>query len=302
LRAFAFLILLACGPSGAAGFLRSDDKCPVGGCIDGGQNSIDPNVIKPEPLEPWDTTNAGPLSGIYAVEGVITAQAGPTVEIRQLLRLRIVQIGTHVHQKTTLCAFHLPDVPDTATLQIPAVLQNDVIQQKSTENEGDFLVMAAQVKYVPPPFSVAVGVSDPNGALPTRTDLSNAADEDHDGNPGVTLRAKTFTCNPEQLPWAQVPWHQLFVALKTSGSLSGAFSPAGDQISGKFDVKLAYNVLGWDDDCLSASSMLMIVIKPGSTFTAKRTTQDDDVDNDGNVSCSEIIYRAPIVFGQYWNN
>lgn len=294
LPAFALLpfAVAVCGPSARdAGKLR-DDHCPVGGCVDAASTSTGPITIPPEPLEPWDTQGAGPISGIFAVEATIKAHAGPEVEIRQLLRLRIVQQGSHIHQKATLCAFKLPDIPGTATLVIPPALQ-DVIQHKSTESEGDFLVMGSVIKYVPPPFLIVVGAKLQNEAtdpLPTQTDLTNAVDEDHDGNPGVTLGATVFTCTSAQ---------RLYVALRTTGKLAGQIS-TNDLITGKVDVTLAENVLGYSDDCLSAAAMLKIDVEPASPFTAKRTFDEDDIDRNGNVSCPEIILRAPTTFGPYW--
>lgn len=254
--------------------------------------------IPDEPLENWDTSNAGPITGIFAVEAVITAHAGPTVTLRQLLRLRIVQQGNKVHEKTTLCAFKLPEVPGTATLRIPPALQA-VIQTKGAEETGDFLPQGTgMLKYVPPPFLVVVGADLANPAtdpLPSMMDPSKALDEDMDGNPGVTLGAKVFTC-----PGDPPPFESLFVALRTSGTLTGSV-PSPDLITGKVDVKFADSVLGYSNECLSAAAMLKIDVDPGSPFKALRTSSDDDIDKNGNVSCAEIILRAPITFGPEWN-
>lgn len=289
------LLFVACGPSGSLTPLRSDHSCldcPDASVIEAGPMSI-PN----EPLENWDTTNAGPVTGIFAVEAVITAHAGPTVTLRQLLRLRIVQQENKVHEKTTLCAFKLPEVPGTATLQIPPALQA-VIQTKGAEEEGNFLQGSGTLKYAPPPFLVVVGASLVNPAtdpLPTMMDTSRALDEDMDGNPGVTLGAKVFTC-----PGDPPPWESLYVALRTSGTLMGSV-PTPDLITGKVDVKFADSVLGYSNECLSAAAMLKIDVEPGSPFKAIRTTSDDDIDQNGNVSCPEIVLRAPVTFPD-WND
>jgi len=248
--------------------------------------------IPPEPLENWDTSNAGPLTGIFAVEATITAHAGPEVKLKQLLRLRIVQQGsTFVHEKTTLCAFKLPVVPDTATLSIPPALQA-VIQTKGAEEQGDFLSGSGTLKYTPPPFLVVVGAklaSPATDPLPTQMDLASAIDEDMDGNPGVTLGAEVFTCgNPP-------PPEKLFVAIRTSGTLVGQV-PSPDLITGKVDVKFADSVLGFSNECLSAAAMLRIDVTPGSPFKAIRTSADDDVDHNGNVSCPELVLRASTLF------
>lgn len=286
-RAFLFL-LAACGPSGDAGFARAD-HCP---CGDAAAAGPDPSSIPNEPLEDWDTTNAGPLTGIFAVEAAIKARAGVEVEIRQLLRLRIVQQGTRIHQKTTLCALRLPDVPGSATLTIPAALQA-LIQKKGTEDQGEYLSTGSVIQYLPPPFLVVVGAklaSPATDTLPTMQDLSAQLDEDMDGHPGVTIGASVLTCTKPEL---------LYVALRTSGRLTGTV-PSNDRIVGKVDVKLSQSILGYSDECLSVAAMLRIDVEPGSPFEAKRTQDADDIDRNGNVSCPEIVLRAPDTFGAYW--
>jgi hypothetical protein len=250
--------------------------------------------IPPEPLEDWTEPDPGPLSGIFAVEATITAHAGPEVKLKQLLRLRILQKGmtTFVHEKTTLCAFKLPDVPGTASLQIPPELQA-VIQTKGAEEMGDYLSGSGTLKYTPPPFLVVVGAKLANPAtdpLPTQMDLTNALDEDNDGNPGVTLGAKVFTC-----PGDPPPWEKLYVAIRTSGTLVGQV-PSPDLITGKVDVKFVDSVLGYSNECLSAAAMLKIDVSPGSPFRAIRTSSDDDIDQNGNVSCAELVLRIPVLF------
>lgn len=88
------LLLLACGPKDEVRVLR-DDHCPVGGCKDASTvGDGGPVVIPPEPLEPWDETGQGLLSGIFAVETTINARVGIPVETRQLFRLRIRQLSS----------------------------------------------------------------------------------------------------------------------------------------------------------------------------------------------------------------
>jgi hypothetical protein len=188
----------ACGPKDDVAVLRSD-HCPVTGCQDSGpEEDAGPTTIPPEPLEPWDTTDAGPLSGIFAVEAVINARVGIEVETRQIFRLRIVQHGTTLKQKTNLCAFKLPDVEGVATLRIPPALQT-LMQQKSVEAEGDFLSSTDLIgaAYAPPASLLVVGAKladETKDPLPTAADPTNAIDEDQDGNPGVTLDAGVVTC------------------------------------------------------------------------------------------------------------
>src|SRR6185437_14109719 len=110
-RALAFVVLMAvaiagiafvaCGPSASdVPVLRPDGGgcLPGYGCSDGGL-SLDsgPITIPNEPLEDWDAAADGSLTGIFAVEATVTAQAGVTVTSKQLYRLRIAQSGTHIH-------------------------------------------------------------------------------------------------------------------------------------------------------------------------------------------------------------
>jgi len=297
-RARHFLVVVAiavasCGPRSDAVPILRTDHCPVGGCVDAGPTGpIGPVTIPDEPLEDWDTKDQGPLSGIFAVEATIDARVVVPVQLRQLLRLRIVQHGNRLHQKTTLCAFKLPVVENVATLEIPPPLQA-VIQGKATEDEGDYLVPGAQLKYAPPPFLVVVGAKLAKPAtdrLPTKDNPTGALDEDMDGAPGVTLISKVLTCPTPQ---------RLFVALRTTGALSGTVA-TGDLITGTVDVSLQQSILGWSDECLAVASTIKIDIAPKSPFHAVRTTAADDLDQNGNVSCAELLLRAPTTFGPQW--
>jgi len=201
-----------------------------------------------------------------------------------------VQKGAHVHEKTTLCAFQFPDVQDVAKLSIPPKLQ-DLLASKATEVDGDFLSNAnvAGAVYAPPPFLVVAGaklVNEATDPLPTQMDLTNAIDEDGDGNPGVTLLGKVLTCTAEE---------QLYVALRTSGLLSGTVQTP-DVITGKVNVKLDQSIVGWSNDCLATAAQIKIVIEPGSPFRAERVGDDRDLDHNGNVSCPELVVAAPQIF------
>jgi hypothetical protein len=292
----ALAIVVCCGPSASNVTVLREDHCPVGGCVDASVFDAGPIVIPPEPLENWDTTNEGPLSGIFAVEVTIDARVVVPVRLKQLLRLRIVQQGTTIHEKTTLCAFKLPVVQNVATLEIPPLLQQ-VIASKSTEDQGSYLSSAAVVSaaYTPPPFLVLVGANLRNPAtdpLPTMSDLTNATDDDHDGNPGVTLLATVLTCTAQQ---------NLYVALRVNGVLTGTVLTP-DVITGKVNIGFDESVLGYSDPCLSTASQIHTAINPGgSPFRAERTTSADDVDGNGNVSCPELVAHVLDLFPD-WND
>jgi hypothetical protein len=292
-------IVLACGPNAAnVPLVRQDgDHCPVGGCKEGGIGPEDagPITIPDEPLENWDTTDAGLLTGIFAVEATVKARAGVEVELKQLYRLRLVQKGTEIHQKTTLCSLKLPDVPGVATLQIPQKLQT-LITQKSTEVTGNYLSSDAVfgAAYTPPPFLVLLGAQLANPAtdpLPSLEAGAGEIDEDNDGNPGVTILANTVTCTDYQ---------QLYVALRTFGSLSGTVQTQ-DVITGLAQIHLNQSVLGYSDPCLGVAAQILIQVEPDSPFRAQRVGPDQDVDQNGNVSCPEIVINAPTIFPDWAN-
>ena len=275
-------VAVACGPDpSSVGYLRSD-HCPVGGCRDASISTDAAVPIIPEPLEAWDMTDAGPLSGIFVVEVDIKARVAVPVQLKQLLRLRILQKGTHIREKTTLSAFKLPVVENVATLVIPPALVS-VIQGKGVEAEGEFLSSANLLGagYAPPPFLVLVGAALANpevDPLPTIDTPQTAIDEDADGHPGVTLFAKVLTCTADEL---------LYAALRTRGKLTGTVRTP-DVIDGKVDVGLDESIVGYSNDCLSTATQLKIQIEPGSPFRARRAKPTDDIDGNGNVSCPEI--------------
>jgi hypothetical protein len=299
-------LLAACGPKSEDVPLVRSDHCPVGGCSDAGADTdAGPLVIPPEPLEPWDTAGSGPLTGIFAVETRISARVVIPVETRQIFRLRIVQDGKHIRQKTTLCAFKLPIVPDTAALKIPPELQA-LMQTKTIENEGDYLANAGAIggAYAPPLSQILVGAnlqnpdSDPLPELDDpktpENEAETAIDEDKDGNPGVSLLASIVTCGS-----VGEVYKKLFVALRTKVELTGNVLTA-DEIQGKADVDLDQSVVGYDDECLATAAQINILIEPGSPFTAKRVGSAEDIDKNENVSCPELAAEAVQLFGDYW--
>ena len=290
--AIAGIAFVACGPSASdVPVLRPDGGgcLPGYGCSDGGL-SLDsgPITIPNEPLEDWDAAADGSLTGIFAVEATVTAQAGVTVTSKQLYRLRIAQSGTHIHQKTTLCDLSLPST-NIATLAIPPTLQS-IIESRSVENDGDYLSSPAvlEAQYLPPQFVEVLGASLANPAtdpLPTM-DGGVSVDDDNDGKPGVTLVAQVVTCTSLE---------ELYVALRASGVLSGTVQTP-DLIKGYAQIHLDESVIGYSDPCLAAAASIKIVVEPDSPFRAQRVGPAEDVDKNGNVSCPEIVINAPNIF------
>ncbi len=286
------LLVVACGPSASdTPFLRDDGGCLPGyGCTDASfVVDTGPITIPDAGLEPWDAASDGLLTGIFAVEATVTARAGVEVTSKQLYRLRIAQDGTHVHQKTTLCALSLPSIPNVVTLNVPPALQT-LIENTSTENDGDFLSndQVLEAKYSPPPFLEVFGATLANPAtdpLPN-TEGGAAPDDDGDGHPGVTLLASTITCTSEQ---------QLYVALRVAGVLQGIVQTP-DLITGYAQIHLDESVIGFSDPCLSVATTISINVEPNSPFRAQRVGAAQDVDHNGNVSCPEIVINAPTIF------
>ncbi len=292
-------LIWACGPSASnVPYLReAGDPCPVGGCVDSGIDLGDGAVvIQHEPLEDWDGGDAGgPLSGIFAVEATVTARAGVEVTSKQLYRLRILQNGTSIHEKTTLCALNLPSVPNVVTLVIPPALQS-LIESRSSEDQGDYLSSASviEAQYQPPPFIQVFGASLQNpltDPLPTM-EAGASTDDDNDGHPGVTLVADAVTCTAPQ---------ELFVALRASGVLGGKVQSL-DVISGFAQITLDESVLGLSDSCLQTALGIQIKVEPDSPFRAQRVSDNPafDIDQNGNVECAEIVIGAPSIFPD-WN-
>ena len=286
------LLLIACGPNASdTPLLRDGGACLPGyGCTDGSfVVDAGPITIPDAGLEDWDASGAGPLTGIFAVEATVTARAGVEVTSKQLYRLRIAQDGTHIHQKTTLCALSLPSIPNVVTLSVPQALQT-LIENTSTENDGDFLSndQVLEAKYSPPPFLEVFGAALANPATDPLPNIEGGAapDDDGDGNPGVTLLAQTITCTAPQ---------QLYVALRVAGVLQGTVQTP-DLITGYAQIHLDESVIGYSDPCLAVASTISIVVEPNSPFRAQRVGDAQDVDHNGNVSCPEIVINAPNIF------
>lgn len=251
------------------------------------------NFIEDDRLEDWDLTGAGPLTGIFAVEVVAKAKVIVDLEFRQLLRLRLLQHGRRVRVKSQLCRLSLPTIQNLAELTIPLPTER-VIRSKVDESEDEYLSSSTieGAAFRPRAFRALVGakLSDPSASLPTARDLSTALDEDNDGSPGVTLTAKVLVCERRE---------KAYVALRTSALLAGIVQSA-DAFSGTLDVGLEQSVLGMSNPCLSAATDLKIEIQPGSTFRAVRVGAKQDIDENGNVVCGELVAAAEELFGEAW--
>lgn len=291
------LMLLGCGPSAEDYSFVRTEHCPPdcdAGARDAGPTDAGPPVIPDEPLEPWDTADAGPLTGIFAAEVIVTAKVVIDIEARQLYRIRLLQRGTELRMRTQACRISLPAVAGVAELTIPPALER-VLQTKGNEVEGPYLSMEDPVgaAFRPPSAVIILGadLSDPMlDLLPTQADPSRALDEDADGHPGVTVDATTVLCrNPERA----------YVALRAVALLDGIVEDT-DTIAGTVSPLLDQSVLGVSHNCLAPAAELVIEIRPGSTFRALRVADAQDWDGNGNVSCPEIALHAADLFGDYW--
>ena len=297
--AIAIALLAGCGPSaGDYPFVRGEgceEGCDPDAGVDAGGGDAGPPVIPDEPLEDWDETGAGPLTGIFAVEVTIPARAVVDVETRQIYRLRILQRDETTRLRITPCRFSLPSVPSVATLTIPARLE-EVLRSLSIENEGAFLSAADPIgaTLTAPPTVVVLGaaLSDPaTDPLPTEGDPATAIDQDEDGHPGVTVDAETVLC--------RTPPDQIYLALRASVAMTAVVDDL-DRFAGDVTPSLDQSVLGISDRCLTAASTLEIEILEGSAFGAVRVGGGEDLDGNGNVSCPEIGWYAARLFGDYW--
>jgi len=294
--ALVALVVAACGPdAGEYPFERTErctTDCDAG--TDAGPADAGPPVIPDEPLEDWDTTDAGPLSGIFAVEVTIEAKVVVEVQARLLMRLRVLQRDGWVRMKTQPCRIDLPAVEGVAVLSIPPPLER-VIQREVVEAEGDFL-SGDPLAFDPPPAVMVFGADladEATDPLPTTDDLATAADEDEDGHPGVTVDAETVLCRQPE---------RAYLALRAIAGLSGTIDPADDyeSFAGDVDPELEWSILGVTHDCLAAAAELEIEILEGSRFTALRVGDAQDIDENGNVSCPELAVHAEALFGEHW--
>ena len=287
--------LLACGPSAGSYAFERERREP----IDAGRDASSiletgPPEVPAAPLEDWDTTGAGPLSGLYALEATVLARVGIDVETRQLYRLRVLQRGRDVRMRATPCRISLPSIAGVATLSIGADVE-DVLRGKHIEMEGPFLSADEPVgaRFEPPPAAVVLGAMLEDHAhdpLPTADDLSRAADEDEDGEPGVSIDATAILCRGPQ---------RAFVSLRATVSLSTTIASL-DHLEGMLVPTLDQAVLGVSDSCLAPATEIGIAIRPGSTFRAVRVGDAEDLDANGNTSCPEIVWASARLFGEHW--
>lgn len=292
------VLALGCGPNAEAyPFVREagcETPCEPDAGPDAGRFDAGPPMVPDEPLEDWDTTGAGPLSGVFAVEVAVPARAVVEVETRQLYRMRILQTDANVRIRITPCRFALPSVPSVATLRIPPRLE-EVLRGISIEDEGAFLSAADPVgaTFTTPQTLVLLGaeLADPaNDPLPTAENPAGALDQDEDGHPGVTVAAETVLCRTPE---------ELYVALRATVEMSSTIDDV-DRFGGDVTPGLEQSILGVSDRCLNAAASLTIEILDGSRFDAIRVGDEQDLDANGNVSCPEIAWYATDLFGDYW--
>lgn len=293
-------LLLGCGPNADDyEFLREagcEEGCDIDAGFDAGAADAGPPVIPDEPLEPWDETGAGPLTGIFAVEVITPARAVIELEVRQVYRLRILQRGDVVRTRINPCRFLLPSVPGVATLTIPPRLET-ILRGIFVEDEGPFLSSSDPIgaTLITPTTRVVLGadLADPiNDPLPTMDMLAAQLDQDMDGNPGVTIEADTTLCRMTE---------EAYVALRTSVQMIGVVEDL-DTISGMVAPTLEQSILGISNRCLAVATTLDVEILEGSTFSAVRVGSEEDLDGNGNVTCPEIVWFAPRLFGDAWAN
>jgi hypothetical protein len=291
------LAAAACGPDKGAyeplRLERCEPTCdPIDAGVDAGENG---EGVESVPLEDWDLEGAGPLTGIFAVEVIVKANVVVPIESRQLYRMRLLQRGQVVRQRASICRLLLPSITGLAEITVPPALER-VMASRSAESEGAFLSSDAPIgaTYTPTMDPIVLGavLADPaKDPLPTKDDLGAAADDDRDGHPGVTLEATTLTCDDRV--------EQLYAALRTSAALAGLVEDI-DTIVGVVTPTLDQSVLGQSHSCLAPAAGLVIEIIEGSTFRGRRVGDAEDLDENGNVSCDELILAAPALFGELW--
>jgi hypothetical protein len=304
MRALAALILafalLSCGPSRDAYPYVRQEHCPpdcdasVDSGHDGGRSDAGPPVVPDEPLEDWDTTDAGPLSGIFALEVAVLANVVVDLETRQLYRVRMLQHGTNVRVRLQACVIDLASIRGLADLHFTPATES-AIRSHVIDLEGGYLSAMDPVgaTFAPPRTFVTIGANlampetDP---LPTMADPTLALDEDADGNPGVTIDATAVVCD---LP------EQVFASFRASIALSGVVGDI-DSFDGTVDPTVEQTVLGYTDECLRVAANLVVMIRPGSVFHARRVGDAEDLDHNGNVSCPEVAWAGGPLFGEYW--
>lgn len=293
-------LTIGCGPSAEGYPYLREAGCEVPCEADAGTDAGPPGDAGPppipdEPLEDWDETGAGPLTGIFAVEVVIPARAVVEIESRQLYRLRLLQREGEVRTKISPCRFALPSIPSVATLTLPPRLE-DVLRGIAIEDEGPFLSAPDPIgaTLTTPTAIVVLGaeLADPaSDPLPTMEMPEAAIDQDVDGNPGVTIEADTVLC--------RVRPQEAYAAIRATVGMSAAIEDL-DRIEGAVTPTLDQSILGISHRCLTSASTIQIEILEGSRFTAIRLGEGEDLDGNGNVSCPELTWHASRLFGDFW--
>ena len=294
------LALVSCGPSADSYAILHEGHCCDAGPRDAnrprdvGHMDVGPPDVPPEPLEPWDTTGAGPLTGIFSLEVTVLANVVVDLETRQLYRMRLLQNGTHVQARIQACVIDLATINGVASLTFTQAAE-DAIRSHILDFDGDFLSSANPVgaSFTPPRAVVVIGASLASQAsdpLPTMMDPALAIDEDHDGHPGVSIDATAVVCRTPQ---------QAYAAFRATVLLSGTIDDV-DVFGGMTDPTVDQSVLGYSDPCLSIANSLHVTVRPGSTFHAHRVGDTEDLDHNGNVSCPEIAWAGARLFGNYW--
>lgn len=301
LVAVASALGVACGPRAEDyPFVREGCDASTGACgteADAGpppRIDAGPPEVPPEPLEPWDTTDEGPLSGIFAFEVTIPARVVVDVETRQVYRVRMLQRGREARVRVQPCRLVLPSIRGVADLALGAGA-NRVIQTKVVESEGTILSSDDPLgaTFAPPVATVVLGaaLADPvRDPLPTAADPSTAIDEDEDGHPGVTLHADAIVCRTPE---------DAYVAIRASVALEGVVTSL-DAFEGAVVPTLDQSLLGTSRACLESAASIPIEIQPGARFRAVRVGDAQDLDGNGNVSCPEILWASAGMFGDYW--
>lgn len=294
------LALLSCGPSRDGYAYVREEHCPpdcdasTDGGLDGGRSDGGPPMVPDEPREDWDETGAGPLTGIYAVEVAVLANVVVDLETRQLYRVRMLQRGTSVRLRLQACVIDLASIRGLADLRFTAATE-DAIRGHIIDLEGDYLSAADPIgaTFTPPRTFVTIGAdlampeTDP---LPTMADPALALDEDGDGNPGVTIDATAVVCDAPE---------QVYAAFRASIALSAVVADVG-RFDGTVVPSVEQSVLGYTDECLRVAAGLVVTIRPGSVFHARRVGDREDLDDNGNVSCPEVAWAGGDLFGPYW--
>lgn len=292
--ALALVATIGCGPSAEAyPFVRESRDSPDAG-TDAGPSDAGPPVVPDEPLEDWDTTGAGPLSGIFAIEVRVPARVVVEVESRQLYRARVLQRDRTIRARIQACRIALPSIEGVADLAFSEGAIR-VIERKIVEVEGAYLSAADPIgaTFAPPPITVLLGASlasplvDP---LPTAEMPDTALDEDEDGHPGVTVLARALTCRR---------YEEAYAALRATVGMSGVVTSV-DAFDGAVEAGLDQSIVEVSDRCLRAAQDLDVEIQPGASFVARRVGDPEDLDANGNVSCPEIGWSSARLFGEYW--